>query len=156
MELCNSPLSHTSPSAALVFCLTEPSFRRTVRQAAIVPKPGPGMALLPPVHQLRCHISLGEQTWGWVCMGGGDSPVHATCMRVCMHSHMASTCPWYRSVGCMGVWPLRARACVCVRVRVCMFSHVLPCVCVRLYCSNTCLGMSAGRARASVWVCVCL
>ena len=54
----------------------------------------------------------------------------------------------------MGVWPLRARVCVCVRV--CMFSHVLPCVCVGLCCSDTCLGMSAGRARASVWVCVCL
>ena len=48
MALCKSPLSHTCPGTALVFCLTEPRVLGTARRATVVQESRLGDRLFCP------------------------------------------------------------------------------------------------------------
>lgn len=142
MELCNSPLSHTSPSTAFVFCLTEPSFLGTARHRV--------MGSSAPNTRAKKKSLFITRLWEEICVRctyvvGVHGNMQFTC--VCSHRgrHVSSVqaCVLYSCV-------ISAYVCTCVCLGICF------CVCVRLCCSYTCLGMFAGWACAFVWVCVCL
>lgn len=114
MELCNSPLSHTSPSTAFVFCLTEPSFLGTARHRV--------MGSYAPNTRAKKSLFI-TGLWEELCVRctyivGVHGNMQFTC--VCSHhgTHVSSvqTCVLYSCV---------ISACVYTRV----FRYMLLCLC---------------------------
>lgn len=123
MELCNSPLTHTSPSTAFVFCLTEPSFLRTARQATIIQKSGLGDGFLCPQYTAKkksLFITMVEEEICVRCtyIAGVHGNMHFTCVYSHRGMHVSSV-----QAGVLYSCVIRAY------VSTCVFRHMLLCLC---------------------------